>query len=131
MNDQPDQAQSTPAPAPKVYGDQVEPTEKHLTLEFEPDFKFFIVKDTVDDMRFFDLYATVSENEFKVNEIIKFMIGPEAYDSIFEYYESKGQKFRISKFMEVFGKLDKALNSDPDFLNRSASISTSGNGQTN
>lgn len=123
------QTQSQPAPSEAAapapvqpqstqFGDQIEPTEKHVTMTFEEDLKFFVTQETVDDMRFFDLYATVSENEFKVPEIIKFMIGPEKYDSIFKYYEARGQKFKISKFMSVFQQLDKDLNSDPDFLSR-------------
>lgn len=118
QNDQNQQPTQPEAPATKTFGDTVEPTDKHLTLRFESDLVFYIVKDTVDDMRFFDLYAMVSENEFKVPEIIKFMIGADKYESIFEYYESKGQKFKISRFMEVFQTLDKELNADPDFLKR-------------
>lgn len=118
-NDQNQQVTQPEAPATiATFGDSVEPTEKHLTLRFETDLVFYVVKDTVDDMRFFDLYAMVSENEFKVPEIVKFMIGAEKYQSIFDYYESKGLKFKISKFMEVFGALDKELNADPDFLKR-------------
>lgn len=116
MNEQANQTQPQITMAPQ--SDQQKPNERHLELRFEDDLVFYVTKETVDDMHFFDLYAEVNDNEFKVPEIVKFMIGANKYKGIFEYYESKGQKFKISKFMEVFQLLDKALNSDPDFLRR-------------
>lgn len=87
-----------------------------MTIQFEDDLKFEITSDVVDDMRFMDLYAEVSEDQLKIPKLMRFLLGEKEYESIFTYYESKGQKFRITKFGEVFEKLDKDLNANPDFL---------------
>lgn len=91
---------------------------KAITIKFEEDLKFEVTSDVVDDMRFMDLYAEVSEDQLKVTKLIKFLIGADNYESIFNYYESRGQRFTITKFGEVFEQLDKDLNSNPDFLSR-------------
>lgn len=92
--------------------------QKKITIQFEEDLKFDITADKIDDMRFMDLYAEVSEDELKIPKLMRFLLGSAEYDSIFDYYESKGQRFTITKFGEVFEKLDKDLNAQPDFLKR-------------
>lgn len=92
------------------------PQQNTMTIQFEDDLKFEITSDVVDDMRFMDLYAEVSEDQLKIPKLMRFLLGADNYESIFTYYESKGQKFRITKFGEVFEKLDKDLNANPDFL---------------
>lgn len=93
-----------------------QPQQNTMTIQFEADLKFEITSDVVDDMRFMDLYAEVSEDQLKIPKLMRFLLGADNYESIFTYYESKGQKFRITKFGEVFEKLDKDLNANPDFL---------------
>lgn len=122
QNNQPTQpvaAAPQPAaqPAPAVAPAAPEP-KKAIIIKFEEDLQFEITSDVVDDMRFMDLYAEVSEDQLKVTKLIKFLIGADKYESIFNYYESKGQRFTITKFGEVFEQLDKDLNANPDFLSR-------------
>lgn len=122
-NKQPNQPQVQPL-VPDATAQQSMPqlppvqpqTQKSIVIEFEPDLKFEVTSDKVDDMRFMDLYAEVSEDQLKVSKLIKWLIGPEQYESIYTYYESRGSKFSITKFGEVFEKLDKDLNAQPDFL---------------
>ena len=126
QNQQPNQPQPAPA-APAAFtppqAANVAPAapaapapQKSITIEFESDLKFEITADKIDDMRFMDLYAEVSEDELKIPKLMRFLLGAAEYDSIFTYYESKGQRFSITKFGQVFEKLDKDLNSQPDFL---------------
>jgi len=89
---------------------------KSIVVVFEDDLKFEITPEVVDDMRFMDLYAEVAEDQLKIPKLMRFLLGSAEYDSIFTYYESRGQRFSITKFGEVFEKLDKDLNSNPDFL---------------
>lgn len=125
-NNQPTQpAPATPQPAanPAAAGAHYQAPaapqqKKSITIKFEEDLKFEVTSDVVDDMRFMDLYAEVSEDQLKVTKLIKFLIGADNYESIFNYYESRGQRFTITKFGEVFEQLDKDLNSNPDFLSR-------------
>jgi hypothetical protein len=91
---------------------------KTIIVKFEEDLQFTITADVVDDMRFMELYAEVSEDQLKITKLIKWLLGEKQYESIFTYYESRGQKFTITKFGEVFEKLDKDLNANPDFLSR-------------
>lgn len=104
--------QPAPAAAPAPQAD------KSITIKFEEDLQFTVTSDVFDDMRFMELYAEVSENELKVTKLVKFLIGDKNYQSIFDYYEKRGQKFTITKFGEVFEKLEKDLNAQPDFLSR-------------
>ena len=104
-------APAAPQPAPVAPAPQ-----KSITIVFEEDLQFQITADKIDDMRFMDLYAEVSEDELKIPKLMRFLLGAAEYDSIFTYYESKGQRFSITKFGQVFEKLDKDLNSQPDFL---------------
>jgi hypothetical protein len=92
--------------------------QKKITITFESDLQFDITADKIDDMRFMDLYAEVSEDELKIPKLMRFLLGDAEYDSIFTYYESRGQRFTITKFGEVFERLDKDLNAQPDFLKR-------------
>lgn len=121
-NDQNNNQQPQPAaaqqPAPAAPVAPAVPPKKSITIKFEEDLKFEVTSDVVDDMRFMDLYAEVAEDQLKVTKLIKFLIGADNYQSIFTYYESRGQKFTITKFGEVFDQLDKDLNSNPDFLSR-------------
>lgn len=120
QNNQPTQpaaAPQQPAQAAPVAPVAQQP-KKSITIKFEEDLKFEVTSDVVDDMRFMDLYAEVAEDQLKVTKLIKFLIGADNYQSIFTYYESRGQKFTITKFGEVFDQLDKDLNSNPDFLSR-------------
>jgi hypothetical protein len=103
-----------PAPAPVMPAQP----QKAIVIEFEPDLKFTVTADVVDDMRFMELYAEVSEDQLKITKLIKWLIGADNFESIFTYYESRNQKFTITKFGEVFEKLDKDLNANPDFLSR-------------
>lgn len=114
---QPAAAPQQPAPAAPV-APAAPQAPKAITIKFEEDLKFEVTSDVVDDMRFMDLYAEVAEDQLKVTKLIKFLIGADNYQSIFTYYESRGQKFTITKFGEVFDQLDKDLNSNPDFLSR-------------
>lgn len=114
---QPATAQFTPPQAANV-APAAPQQKKSITIKFEEDLKFEVTSDVVDDMRFMDLYAEVSEDQLKVTKLIKFLIGADNYESIFNYYESRGQRFTITKFGEVFEQLDKDLNSNPDFLSR-------------
>lgn len=114
---QPAAAPQQPAPAAPV-APAAPQAPKAITIKFEEDLKFEVTSDVVDDMRFMDLYAEVAEDQLKVTKLIKFLIGADKYQSIFTYYESRGQKFTITKFGEVFDQLDKDLNSNPDFLSR-------------
>jgi len=128
----PNQQTNQPQTAPQVVADMAQaaqpvvqqavnnmpvvPPAKSIWIVFEEDLKFEITPDVVDDMRFMDLYAEVSEDELKISKLMRFLLTPAGYESIFQYYESKGQRFSITKFGEVFEKLDKDLNSQPDFL---------------
>ena len=67
-------------------------------------------------MRFFELYAKAEGNPAMIGEMFKFLFGQEQWEGIFEYYESKGQKFTISKFTSVFRDFESELNANPDFL---------------
>jgi len=96
-----------------------QPTNKKMPsieVVFEDDLKFNITAEVMDDMRFMDLYAEVAEDQLKIPKLMRFLLGAAEYDSIFTYYESRGKRFSITKFGEVFEKLDKDLNSNPDFL---------------
>lgn len=117
-NQQPQPAAAPQQPAPAAPVAPAAPQKKSITIKFEEDLKFEVTSDVVDDMRFMDLYAEVAEDQLKVTKLIKFLIGADNYQSIFTYYESRGQKFTITKFGEVFDQLDKDLNSNPDFLSR-------------
>lgn len=110
INGQPAPAVQPPAAAPA-------PT-KSITIKFEEDLQFEVTSDVIDDMRFMELYAEVSEDQLKITKLIKFLLGEAQYESIFTYYESKGQRFTITKFGQVFEQLDKDLNANPDFLSR-------------
>lgn len=112
MNGQP-----APAAAPAAAEPFAQPA-KTIIVKFEEDLQFTITADVVDDMRFMELYAEVSEDQLKITKLIKWLLGEKNYESIFTYYESRGQKFTITKFGEVFEKLDKDLNANPDFLSR-------------
>lgn len=90
--------------------------QKSLQVRFEDDLILTVLPEQVNDMRFLELYDEVSENEFKIPKLLKFMFGAEAYEGIHKYYNDKGQRFEITKMGEVFEKLDKDLNSNPDFL---------------
>ena len=114
---QPAAAPQQPAQAAPVAPAAPQP-KKSITIKFEEDLKFEVTSDVVDDMRFMELYAEVSEDQLKVTKLIKWLLGEKNYESIFTYYESRGQKFTITKFGEVFEKLDKDLNANPDFLSR-------------
>lgn len=92
--------------------------QKSITIRFEDDLAFEVTSDVIDDMRFMELYAEVSEDQLKITKLIKFLLGEANYESIFTYYESKGQRFTITKFGQVFEQLDKDLNANPDFLSR-------------
>lgn len=123
-----DQQPQTPQPAPAPQQPAAEPQpaapvapavpEKSITIKFEEDLQFVVTADVIDDMRFMDLYAEVAEDQLKISKLIKFLIGADKYESIYTYYESRGQKFSITKFGQVFEQLDKDLNSQPDFLSR-------------
>ena len=106
--------------APAVHSTQPvqsQPTPpKVLEVKFEDDLVLTVSPEVVNDMRFLELYEEVAESEFKIPKLLKFMFGEEQYDGIFKYYESRGQKFTITKMGEVFQKLDSDLNSNPDFL---------------
>lgn len=116
-NNQPTQPAAPQQPAPAAPVAPAAPQQKKsITIKFEEDLKFEVTSDVVDDMRFMDLYAEVSEDQLKVTKLIKFLIGADNYESIFNYYESRGQKFTITKFGEVFEQLDRDLQSNPDFL---------------
>ena len=124
MNQNPQQ-QNQPAPAPvesqpaaPAPQQPAQPEEKKLEIKFEEDLKFYVTRDVVDDMRFMELYGEVSEDQLKVTKLLRFLLGSDNYESIFTYYESRGQRFTITKFTEVFTKLDKDLNSQPDFLSK-------------
>lgn len=124
QNNQPTQpaaaAPITAADIPNVplapIAQAIDSQKKSITIKFEEDLKFEVTSDVVDDMRFMDLYAEVSEDQLKVTKLVKFLIGDKNYQSIFAYYESRGQKFTITKFGEVFEQLDRDLQSNPDFL---------------
>lgn len=113
-----------PAPAPIAQPAINQPAavapanQKVIIIKFEDDLQFVVTADKVDDMRFMELYAEVSEDQLKITKLIKWLLGAEKYESIYTYYESKGQRFTITKFGEVFEKLDKDLNANPDFLSR-------------
>jgi len=108
-------AQPVMPPLPEMQPAAAAP-QKSITIKFEEDLQFQITAEKIDDMRFMDLYAEVSEDELKIPKLMRFLLGAAEYDSIFTYYESKGQRFSITKFGQVFEKLDKDLNSQPDFL---------------
>lgn len=112
MVGQPDNI-GTPAPA---VAPAAPAQEKSLMIKFEDDLQFEVKREIFDDMRFMDLYAEVTEDQLKVSKLVRFLIGSDNYESIFHYYESKGQRFTITKFGEVFEKLDSDLQSNPDFL---------------
>lgn len=103
------------APQPVQAQPQAQPP-KVLHVKFEEDLIIDVTPETVNDMRFLELYEEVAESEFKIPKLLKFMFGAEQYEGIFKYYEAKGQKFTITKMGEVFQKLDSDLNSNPDFL---------------
>lgn len=106
-------------PTQPVQAQPVQPAQeqlKVLEVKFEDDLILTVTPETVNDMRFLELYEEVAESEFKIPKLLKFMFGAEAYEGIYKYYEAKGQKFTITKMGEVFEKLDKDLNSNPDFL---------------
>lgn len=87
-----------------------------LAVKFEDDLIMKVYPETVNDMRFLELYEEVAESEFKIPKLMKFMFGEDAYNRIYDYYEKKGEKFTITKMGEVFERLDRDLNSNPDFL---------------
>lgn len=125
---QPVQPQAAPQQAAQPLAPQVDvsnipaadqlpqPPAKTLEIKFEDDLIMTVTSDTVNDMRFLDLYGQVSEDMTQISKLLRFMFGSEKYESIFAYYERKGQKFTITKMGEVFEKLDADLNSNPDFL---------------
>lgn len=112
------QQPAAPAAAPVAPAEPFAQPAKTIIVKFEEDLQFTITADVVDDMRFMELYAEVSEDQLKITKLIKWLLGEKQYESIFTYYESRGQKFTITKFGEVFEKLDKDLNANPDFLSR-------------
>lgn len=119
---QPMQNQPVPphAHAPAVHSTEPvqapQEPQKSLELRFEDDLIMHVTQDIVDDMRFLEMYEQLSENQAKIPSFLKFILGDEKYESIHKYYQAKGQKFTITKMMEVFTKLDHDLNSNPDFL---------------
>jgi hypothetical protein len=103
------------APAPQAPA-ATPPEPKSLDIKFEDDLILTVAADTINDMRFLELYEEIMDNQLKLPKLFKFMFGPEEYARIFTYYESRGQKFTITKMGQVFGDLEKDLNARPDFL---------------
>lgn len=100
---------------PPVY-QAPQPQAKLLEVEFEPDLKLYVSPETVDDMRFLELYEQVASSSMYIPKLLKFLFGEKEYEGIHDYYQKKGQKFTITKMEQVFEKLDTDLNSNPDFL---------------
>lgn len=109
---QPVQTQPQAAQAPQ----QIE--ERLLEVKFEDDLVLTVSSETVNDMRFLELYEQVATSNFYIPKLLKFLFGEEKYEGIHEYYNKKGQKFTITKMEQVFEKLDHDLNNNPDFLKR-------------
>lgn len=110
------QFQQVAQTSPQLQPVQAQPQQKVLEVRFEDDLVLTVLPEQVNDMRFLELYDEVSENEFKIPKLLKFMFGEQAYEGIHKYYNDKGQRFEITKMGEVFQKLDSDLNSNPDFL---------------
>ena len=89
---------------------------KTMQVVFEDDLVMTITSDTVNDMRFMELYDLVNEDYMKLPKLLRFMFGDEEYESIFTYYESRGQKFTMTKMESVFEKFNNEMNTNPDFL---------------
>lgn len=87
-----------------------------LEMVFEDDLRFTITSEKVNDMRFLELYEELSENQLKIPKLLKFLLGEANYKGIYDYYESRGKKFTITKMGEAFGQLEKHLQENPDFL---------------
>ena len=116
----PQPVQATPQP-PQLGIVNSNPTQaepKKLEVKFEDDLILYVTSDTVDDMRFLELYDTVSENNMKLPKLLRFMFGDKEFESIYAYYESKGQRFSMTKMEAVFEKFNTDMNSNPDFLRR-------------
>lgn len=113
----PQQQQPTqPVQQPQQAAPVQPQTPKVLEVRFEDDLVINVTPETVNDMRFLEIYEQVSEDMAKIPRLLRFMFGDVQYEGIFKYYEAKGQKFTITKMGEVFEKLDSDLNSNPDFL---------------
>jgi hypothetical protein len=113
----PQQQQPTqPVQQPQQVAPVQPQTPKVLEVRFEDDLVINVTPETVNDMRFLEIYEQVSEDMAKIPRLLRFMFGDAQYEGIFKYYEAKGQKFTITKMGEVFEKLDSDLNSNPDFL---------------
>lgn len=105
-----------PTTTPQPVQEQPQATLKELEVRFEDDLVLTVTPDTVNDMRFLEIYEQVTEDMSKIPKLLRFMFGDAAYEGVFKYYEDKGQKFTITKMGEVFTKLDNDLNNNPDFL---------------
>lgn len=90
--------------------------KKQLAVRFEDDLVIYLDSDVVDDMRFFELYSKAEKDPTMIADMFKFLFGEEQWQGLFDYYESKGQKFTISKFVTVFKDFEDQLNNNPDFL---------------
>lgn len=103
---------------PQLPPQQPQPERKILEVKFEDDLVLTVDSETVNDMRFLELYEQVATSNFYIPKLLKFLFGDARYESIHEYYNKKGQKFTITKMEQVFEKLDHDLNNNPDFLSR-------------
>ncbi len=115
---QPEQTAPVQTP-PQVQPQQSQaPEERVLEVKFEDDLIMTVSSETVNDMRFLELYEQVATSNFFIPKLLKFLFGEDRYESIHAYYNKKGQKFTITKMEQVFEKLDHDLNNNPDFLKR-------------
>lgn len=112
----PPQTAPQPATTPQPVQEQPQATLKSIEVKFEDDLVLTVTPEMVNDMRFLEVYSEASEDMTKISKLLRFMFGHEAYEGVFKYYESKGQKFTITKMGEVFEKLESDLSSNPDFL---------------
>lgn len=103
---------------PPLPPQQPQPERKILEVKFEDDLVLTVDSDTVNDMRFLELYEQVATSNFYIPKLLKFLFGEDRYESIHTYYQNKNQKFTITKMEQVFEKLDHDLNNNPDFLSR-------------
>lgn len=101
-----------------VQSQPVQPQAPVLEVKFEDDLILTVTADTVNDMRFLELYEQVATSNYYIPKLLKFLFGEDKYESIHEYYNSRGRKFEITKMEQVFEKLDHDLNNNPDFLRR-------------